>query len=129
AQNSSRSRPERYDAAGSGAETGGPLPSSLHRDRIDPDLRAGRLLALAAGRPGEDKRKSPDCRGSPHATHCQRAHWTTATPSRSELTATTPVWTRGRPPRDARARKSGKIVRPNRGIESSGQRSLGTLSG
>ena len=54
---------------------------------------------------------------------------TTETPSRIELTATIAVCARGRPPSTASARKSGKIVRPKRGSESSGQRSLGTLSG
>ena len=39
------------------------------------------------------------------------------------------VCARGRPPSAASARKSGKIVSPKRGSESSGQRSLGTLNG
>ena len=45
------------------------------------------------------------------------------------LTTTIAVCTRGRPPSTASARKSGKIVSPKRGSESSGHRSLGTLSG
>src|SRR5439155_25137475 len=89
AQNSARSRPQRYDAVGSGAETGGPLPSSLYGHRVDAHHRARRLLALAARRPCEEQRNRAEHQGGSgsHATHCQSAHWTTATPSRSELTA------------------------------------------
>ena len=52
-----------------------------------------------------------------------------AMPRRSALIDTIAVWTRGRPPIVARARKSGKIPSPSRGSERSGQRSLGMLSG
>ncbi len=64
--------------------------------------------------------------GGVHATHCQSAHCTTAMPSSSALQATIAVWSRGRPAVSAAsARKSGKITRPNRGSDSSGQRELG----
>src|SRR6476646_7761834 len=67
--------------------------------------------------------------GRPHETHCQSAHCAITIPRKMELTATIAVWTRGRPPITASARKIGKITSPKRGIESSGQRSLGRLSG
>ncbi len=52
------------------------------------------------------------------ATHCQSAHWTTATPSSRALTATIAACKRGRPPpSDASARKKGKTTSPNRGID------------
>ena len=64
--------------------------------------------------------------GGPHATHCQRAHCTTATPRKSALQATTAVWSRGFPAVSAaRARKKGKTTSPKRGRESNGQRELG----
>ncbi len=62
----------------------------------------------------------------PHATHCHRAHCTTATPRKSALQATIAVWSRGFPALSAaRARKNGKITSPKRGRESNGQRELG----
>jgi hypothetical protein len=64
--------------------------------------------------------------GRVHATHCHNAHWTTAMPRKNALHATTAACARGRPSVSAaRARKKGKITRPNRGSESSGQRELG----
>src|SRR4029077_3734322 len=90
---------------------------------------AGRFRALAAGGPRQEKQRRGRYEREPHATHCQSAHWATETPSSSELTATIAVCARGRTPKTASARKSGKIVSPKRGSESSGQRSLGTLSG
>src|SRR5439155_22053298 len=62
---------------------------------------------------------------SPHATHCQSAHWVTAMPSNKALHATIAVWTRGRPPSTASARKNGNTTRPKRGSDSSGHRELG----
>src|SRR5204862_7410079 len=67
--------------------------------------------------------------GRRQATHCHSAHCDTATPSMIALTPTIAVWTRGRPPRAASARKKGKTTRPKRGSERSGQRKLGMLSG
>src|ERR687898_455592 len=64
-----------------------------------------------------------------HATHCQRAHCADTTPSNTALTTTTPVCRRGREPSTASAMKNGKTTSPKRWIESSGQRSDGTLSG
>src|SRR6266516_3128860 len=64
--------------------------------------------------------------GRAQATHCHNAHWTTVTPSRSELQATRAVWARGRPVVSAAsARNKGKITSPKRGSDSSGQRELG----
>src|SRR6185312_3516562 len=61
-----------------------------------------------------------------HATHCQRAHCTTATPRNSPLQATTAVCSRGLAAvTAARARKSGKMTSPKRGSDSKGQRELG----
>jgi hypothetical protein len=52
-----------------------------------------------------------------------------ATPSRIPLTAKMAVWARGRRPMTASARKIGKIARPKRGIDASGDLLPGTLSG
>jgi len=61
-----------------------------------------------------------------HATHCQRAHCTTATPRNNPLQATTTVCSRGLVAvTAARARKSGKMTSPKRGRDNSGQRELG----
>src|SRR4029450_10248568 len=103
--------------------------AALHRHGVALGQRSGGLLPLAAGGSGEEQKCRRRGERDPHATPCQSAHCATETPSSSELTATIAVWARGRPPMTARARKSGKMVRPNRGSESSGQRSLGTLNG
>src|SRR5439155_6763258 len=97
------------------------------RDRVELGAGAGRLPPLSARREDEhDRRRGGDCR---YATHCHRAHWETATPSRIPLTARIAVCARGRPPTMASARKTGKRSSPKRGIESSGHVLLGTLSG
>src|SRR5439155_18781019 len=109
-----------------------PVAAGRHGDRVELGLGARRLGLLAAGRRAErDQRRGRDGEGRPErqATHCQSAHWTVTTPSRRALTATIAVWSRGRPPRAASARKNGKTTSPKRGSESSGQRLLGTLSG
>src|SRR6185312_12351232 len=112
------------DSPGRGFDDDRPL--CRHRHRVQAGVGAGRLLALAAGGRAEQERDGNERR---YATHCQRAHWVTATPSMIELTTMIAVCTRGRPPRVASARKQGNRTIPNRGIESSGHRSLGTLSG
>src|SRR4029453_7403624 len=101
----------------------------LHGHGVVLRERPRRLLPLAAGGAGEQEHDRDGGEPDPHATHCQRAHCATDTPSSGALPARSAGWARGLPPTTASARKSGKIVRPKRGSESSGQRSLGTLSG
>src|ERR1051325_7577799 len=124
-----RAGAERDDSMRRLGQRGRPLGGALNGHRVDPDGRAGRLGPLAAGGPGGEQRECADGERDPHATHCQSAHCTTATPSSNELTQRMAVCARGRRPTTASARKNGKIVNPKRGIESKGQRSLGTLSG
>ena len=117
---------DRDDSPRYGADDGRLVAVALDGDRVARHERAGRLAALAAGRSCEQQQRSDrEEERDSHATHCQSAHCATETPSRIELTATIAVCARGRPPTTASARKSGKIVRPKRGSESSGQRSLG----
>src|SRR4029453_8650888 len=117
------------DSSRRGAHHRAPVAAALHRHGVALGQRSRWFLPLAAGCACQKQERRRRGERDFHATHCQSAHCATETPSSSELTATIAVWARGRPPMTARARKSGKMVRPKRGSESSGQRSLGTLSG
>ncbi len=113
-----RSRPRRRCPTGRARPPAGALP------RRGSSTRAGRARqpAPTTTSAGGDRRRV-------YATHCHRAHCATETPRSSALTATIAVWTRPFRPSQASARKNGNTTRPNRGSDSSGQRSLGTLSG
>src|SRR6185437_4149710 len=101
---------------------------ALDTNRVGGDARTGGLAPLAAG--GCRERHGDERRSGGQATHCHRAHCTVVTPRKRALSERIAVCNLGRPPAtEASARKNGKSTSPNRGIERSGQRLLGTLSG
>src|SRR5438128_3040960 len=101
-----------------------PLDSALPKRAVE----RGARIAERDERPVRVDRDGVELRRR-QATHCHSAHCEAETPSMIALTPTIAVCTRGRPPRAASARKNGKTTTPKRGRESSGQRSLGMLSG